>query len=143
MKAHSRARAWALQGLYAAEMRAAPDHDVVRLLDELFGDLRVSPRNRPYAQVLARLVAANRGPIDARLAAALTNWRLERLGTIDRNLLRLGAAELLFLEDTPPHVVLREIVRLAERYGTPDSPRFVHGVLDAVAREIGRERNAP
>lgn len=143
MRAHSKARAWALQGLYAAEMRGAAPHDAIRVLDDIFGELRVSPRNRPYAEVLTRLVAANRDRLDAELSAALTNWRIERLSSIDRNVLRLGAAELLFVEDAPPHVVVREMVRLAELYGTPESPRFVHGVLDAVARKRSRSNAAP
>jgi N utilization substance protein B len=66
-----------------------------------------------------------------------TNWRLERLGVVDRCVLRLGAAELQRGE-TPPRVVIQEAVRLAERYGTLKSAKFVNGVLDALARRMGR-----
>ena len=55
---------------------------------------------------------------------------------IDRNILRLGVAELLFVDDVPPRVTLREMIHLAERYGTPESPRFVNGVLDALMRRV-------
>ena len=65
------------------------------------------------------------------------NWRLERLGAIERSVLRLAAAELA-REETPVKVVLQEAVRLAERYGTERSARFVNGVLDAYARRLGR-----
>ncbi|MDQ3555796.1 MAG: transcription antitermination factor NusB [Gemmatimonadota bacterium] len=136
MRASSRARGWALQGLYAWEMRGEAEHDAVRVLQELFSELRVSPQNRPFAEVLVRLVAANRVRIDAVLDESLTNWRLGRLSTIDRNLLRLGTAELMYLEEGTPSVTIREMIRLAERYGTPESPRFVNGVLDAVARRF-------
>jgi transcription antitermination protein NusB len=55
---------------------------------------------------------------------------------IDRNLLRLGTAEMLYVDDVPPRVTIREMIRLAEKYGTRESPRFVNGVLDAVMRQV-------
>ncbi|NIQ57710.1 MAG: transcription antitermination factor NusB, partial [Gammaproteobacteria bacterium] len=64
----------------------------------------------------------------------LTNWRLDRLSAIDRNVLRLAAAEMLFFDDVPPLVSIQEAVQLAEKYGTGESPRFVNGVLDALMR---------
>jgi N utilization substance protein B len=106
------------------------------VLSTLFTTLRVSPANRPYAEVLVRLVATHLPRIDALLHEALTNWRLERLAAIDRNVLRLGVAELLFIDDVSPRITLREMVQLAEKYGTNDSPRFVNGVLDAVMRRV-------
>lgn len=138
MRSRSRARGWALQGLYAWETRAAPPEEAMRVLHDLFAHLRVSPQNRPYAEVLVRLVALNLPRIDRELEDALTNWRLGRLSVVDRNVLRLGAAELLFVDDVPPRITIREMVRLAEKYGTHESPRFVNGVLDAVMR-----RNLP
>ena len=58
------------------------------------------------------------------------------IDAIDRNILRLGVAEMLYVDDVPGRVTIREMIRLAERYGTPDSPRFINGVLDAVLREL-------
>ncbi|HJR68132.1 MAG TPA: transcription antitermination factor NusB, partial [Gemmatimonadaceae bacterium] len=66
-----------------------------------------------------------------------TNWRLERLGAVERAVLRIAAAELL-RGDPPPRVAIQEAVRLAERYGSAQSARFVNGVLDALARKMGR-----
>jgi N utilization substance protein B len=106
------------------------------VLNTLFTTLRVSPANRSYAEVMVRLVASNLERIDGLLHDSLTNWRLERLSAIDRNVLRLGVAELLFIDDVAPRVTLREMVQLAEKYGTTDSPRFVNGVLDAVMRRV-------
>ncbi len=138
MRSRSRARAWALQALYAWETRGAEPQEAVRVLLDLFSTLRVSPQNRPYAEVLVRLVATNLPRIDAALEESLTNWRMGRLSVVDRNVLRLGAAEMLFVDDVPPRMTIREMVRLAEKYGTQESPRFVNGVLDAVMR-----RNLP
>lgn len=129
-----RARGWALQALYAWEMRGAHPDVMMPVLDELVQHLRVSRRNRSYAEILVRLIAANLPRIDSDLSRALTNWRLDRLAATDRNILRIGAAELLFVDDVPPNVAVRAGVALADRYGTPESPRFVHGVLESLAR---------
>ena len=139
MRSRSKARGWALQGLYAWESRQGQPEDAMRILQTLFTTLRVSPTNRPYAEVLVRLVATNLPRIDGLLHESLTNWRLERLAAIDRNILRLGVAEMLFVDDVAPRITLREMVQLAEKYGTQDSPRFVNGVLDAVMRRVAPE----
>jgi N utilization substance protein B len=142
VKSRSKARGWALQGLYAWESRRGQPEDAMRILQTLFSTLRVSPQNRPYAEALVRLVATNVEKIDGILHDALTNWRLERLSAIDRNVLRLGTAEMLFVDDVAPRISIREMVQLAEKYGTDDSPRFVNGVLDAVMRRVAPEGTA-
>jgi N utilization substance protein B len=131
----SKARGWALQGLYAWEARGGEASMAVPVLQELFSNLRVSPQNRPYAEILVRLVATNLETIDRAIRDSLTNWRLERLAVIDRAVLRLGTAEILFVDDVPPRAAIREMVQLAEKYGTAESPRFVNGVLDGVMRK--------
>ena len=143
MRSRSKARGWALQGLYAWESRGGQPEDAMRILQTLFSTLRVSPANRPYAEVLVRLVATNVDRIDGLLKDSLANWRLERLAAIDRNVLRLGVAEMLFVDDVSPRITIREMVQLAEKYGTHDSPRFVNGVLDAVMRRVAPEGAAP
>lgn len=134
MRSRSKARGWALQGLYAWESRGGDADQAMPTLQTLFSTLRVSPHNRPYAEVIVRLVAVNLQRIDRIIQDSLTNWRLERLAAIDRNVLRLGVAEMLFVDDVAPRITIREMVQLAEKYGTRDSPRFVNGVLDAVMR---------
>jgi transcription antitermination protein NusB len=136
MKERSRARGWAVQALYAWETRGEGEDALVPILQELTANLRISPKNRFYAEVLLRIVARQRATIDAIIQRNLTNWSFSRLSVIDRNILRLGVAELMFVDDVPPRVTIREMIHLAERYGTPDSPRFINGVLDAAMREI-------
>lgn len=136
MKARSRARGWALQALYAWETRGGEADRLVPVLEELYQNLNVSPRNRLYTDVLVRLVARNLLRIDRTVEQHLTNWSMKRLSVVDRNVLRLGVAEMMFADDVPPRVTIREMVRLAEAYGTEDSPRFVNGVLDAVMRTL-------
>ena len=135
MRVESRARARALQALYAWDLRGGKDLD--RVATQIWDDLSVAPEERKLAGVLLRTAQRDLREIDSGLADVTTNWRLERLGVIERCVLRLAAAELRG-GDTPPRVVLREAIRLAERYGNPESARFVNGVLDALARKMGR-----
>jgi N utilization substance protein B len=140
VKERSRARGWALQALYAWESRGRGAEEIVPALEGLATHLNISRRNRLYADVLVQLVARNLPRIDRTLQDHLTNWSLNRLSRIDRNILRLGVAELLFVDDVPPRVSIREMMTLADRYGTPESPRFVNGVLDAVLRSRAEPR---
>ena len=135
MRIESRARSRALQALYAWDMR--PGQSLDRVSTTVWDDLSVSPEERAIASRLVRVVIADSAKIDRELEAVTTNWRLERLGAIDRAVLRLAAAELSAGE-TPPKVVIQEAVRLAERYGSVQSARFVNGIVDALARRMGR-----
>ncbi|MGH7678322.1 MAG: transcription antitermination factor NusB [Gemmatimonadaceae bacterium] len=135
MRVESRARARALQAIYAWDLRGEQDLD--RVSARIWDDLAVAPEERRIAGLLLRTLQQQRAELDRDLAEVTTNWRLERLGVIDRSVLRLAASELRRGE-TPTRVVLREAIRLAERYGNPESARFVNGVLDALARKMGR-----
>ncbi len=141
MRVRSRARAWALQVLYAWEARGA-DGSPLALLREFEEERHIAPASREYLRELLVVVAEHRREVDARLAEALTNWRLERLSVIDRNILRIGAAEILFMADVPPRASIQEAIVLAEKFATAESPRFVNGVLDALLHrtEGGGER---
>ena len=134
-RTETRARSRALQALYAWDMRG--EQNLERVAERVFDDLAVSPDARKLAAVLSPDLAGRRAELDLALADATENWRMERLGAIERCVLRLAATELSIAE-TPPRVVLQESIRLAERYGTPQSARFVNGVLDALARRMGR-----
>src|SRR5690606_8151467 len=106
------------------------------MLAPIMESMAISPRNRFYTSVLERVVARNLAAIDAIFTRNLQNWSFMCLSVIDRNTLRAGVAELLYLDDVPGVITIQEMVRLAERFGTPDSPRFVNGVLDAVLHEV-------
>jgi N utilization substance protein B len=124
MRIETRARARALQALDACEMRGGKNLD--RVATQVWDDLAVAPEERRLAGLLVREVVSTGDELDTKLAELTTNWRIERL----------GAAELL-KGDTPPRVAIQEAVRLAERFGTSASAKFVNGVLDAFARQAG------
>jgi N utilization substance protein B len=124
-----------LQALYAWDVRGEQDLD--RVATQLWDDLSVPPDERRLASLLVHTLLQDGPELDRELIEVTMNWRLERLGVVDRCVLRLGAAELQRGE-TPPRVVIQEAVHLAERYGTLKSAKFVNGVLDALARRMGR-----
>lgn len=141
-RVRSKARSWALSALFAWESRVGRE-SLGPFVGRFISERRVAPERVPYMVTLLDTVAAHLPEIDERVQAALLNWRLERLSAIDRNVLRLGAAELLYLPDVPPRVAIQEAILLAEKYGTAQSPRFVNGVLDALMRGAPAAGEAP
>ena len=101
-------------------------------LIETMSTRRISPRRLPYVRKLLVLLDEHLPHVDAVLVEALHNWRLDRLSTIDRAVLRIGTIELLWVDEVPPKVAIQEAIRLADAYGGDESPRFVNGVLDAI-----------
>jgi N utilization substance protein B len=96
----------------------------------------VSPRYRLYIDRLLLSLEEGLTECDVLIEASMPNWRMDRLSAIDRNILRIGTVEMLYVDDVPHRVAIHEAIRLAERYGSDDSPGFVNGVLDAVGRTI-------
>jgi N utilization substance protein B len=135
VRPETKARARALQLLYAWDLSGHPSIDaVVTRLAKSYGRI---PEGYDRGAELAARAVAGQEEYDAQLARASEHWRLERVGVIERNILRLAMAEL-DEGTTPPRVVLDEAVKLAHWFGGGRSPGFVNGVLDAVARESGR-----
>lgn len=135
IKAQSRSRARALQLLYAWELRGEPSLDgVIGGLARLTGP---EPDVLDLAERYLAGVAGERDRLDALAAAAADHWRLDRLAIVDRNILRLGIWELL-QPHIPAAAAIDQAVWLAQRFGGARSPAFVNGVLDRVARDLGR-----
>jgi N utilization substance protein B len=118
-------------------MRGGRTTDLEKVATQVWDDLAITADERRVAGPIVRVVAQQQGALDSELADVTTNWRLERLGAVERCVLRMGAAELS-IGDTPPRVVIQEAVTLAERFGSAASAKFVNGVLDALARRLGR-----
>ncbi len=88
-----------------------------------------------YADDLVRVLEESLHEVDAKVEQAAEHWKLDRIATTDKSVLRLGAAELLYMAGTPARVVIDESVDIARKYGREESGRFVNGVLDRVARD--------
>lgn len=124
MPARSKARKRALDVLYEAELRGEP---VLDLLEQRAAG--ASPPVSPYAAALVRGVQRHRQRIDELLAAHAKDWTLDRMPAVDRNILRIGAYELLWASDVPDGVAVSEAVQLARSLSTDASPAFVNGLL--------------
>jgi transcription antitermination protein NusB len=130
MPARSKARKRALDLLYAAELRG---RDPVEALEAAVAEGE-GPTN-PYTETLVRGVAAHRDRIDELLAQYAQGWTLERMPAVDRNALRLGVFELLYVDDVPAAVAVSEAVALVHDLSTDDSPGYVNGVLGSMMRD--------
>ncbi len=125
------AREVAFRLLYELELNPdVPQHRREQYLREHIRD----PQGRQYAQTLIDGVRTKRPQLDQIIQELVERWSLERIGVVERVLLRIGLFEMLFQPDVPPAVAISEAVRLARRYGERDSHRFVNGVLDAARR---------
>lgn len=135
LRPETRARARALQLLYAWEIRGRPP--LSRIVEGLtHGSPQwLAPLER--GERLAADVAAGVETLDGAIADALEHWRPSRVGVIERCVLRIGLHELTH-RDTPPKVAISEAVLLARLFAGPRAPAFVNGVLDALARRAGR-----
>lgn len=135
IRVETRRRARALQLLYAID--AGPDvgaDAAYRGLARLTGP---EPAVLDEARALADAVTAQRDALDRLAASAADHWRLDRMAAIERNILRIAIHELQ-LGVTPPRVAIDEAIWLAQRFGGAKAPGFINGVLDRVARDLGR-----
>ncbi len=129
MAARSKARKRALDVLFEAEIRSEP---VLELLTLRSAD--ASPPVAPYAAELVRGVLEHQEQIDRLLATHAQDWTLDRMPAVDRNILRIGAYELLWRDDIPDAVAISEAVQLAAELSTDASPAFVNGLLGRLLR---------
>jgi len=90
-----------------------------------------------FAQDLFRVAMERREDIDKLIEKHTQHWRMDRMATVDRNILRAGVAEFLGFPKTPRPVVINEALEIARRFSTPESVQFINGVLDSVAKELG------
>ena len=138
MRNSYRARRLALQALFCLD---AQGNKVWNLIEEFIADSDETPETIAAAKKLVRETFDCLPECDKILARHARHWDLSRLAMVDRSILRLAVMELL-TGQTPFKVVITEAMRLAKEFSSAESPRFVNGVLDAVAREVRQETNA-
>ena len=131
-------RAYALQLLYARDNDASADVANAAGAWAKDFELELDDDNVAFARALAAAAATNSTKIDEQIGQSSKNWRIERMSRVDRNILRLGACELIAFPDVPTKVVINEAVELAKRFGAAESSAFVNGVLDRIAAAVGR-----
>jgi transcription antitermination factor NusB len=124
----------ALQLLYALEIRRT---DVSEVLREAWAETMLFSEIRDFTTTLITGVIRHRDEIDAFIQECSTNWSLERIGLVERNILRFAIYELCFLPDIPPNVTINEAVEVAKKYGTEEAPAFINGILDRIKHAVG------
>jgi N utilization substance protein B len=132
MSTRHRAREIVLQLLYEADMNPTRDATAQRAF--IRSRLQGRKALTEFADALLQGTLAKLVEIDRRLGKLATHWTLPRMPVTDRNVLRLGAYEILY-SNTPGQVAVNEAILLAKRYGDKNSPRFVNGVLDRLYKE--------
>jgi transcription antitermination protein NusB len=100
----------------------------------------VDAETRGFAEDIYRVATTRLAEIDALIEAHAQNWRLERMAVVDRNLLRAAVAEILGYPNTPAAIIINESLEIARRYAAPESVQFLNGVLDAIARDVLKQR---
>jgi transcription antitermination factor NusB len=130
MRKRTKAREYALQILYAVDITKDDPKDCVDRFWE--GNEESSSEVKKFAAGLVLGVYDNKKDIDKMIAKYATNWQLDRMAVIDRNVLRFAAYELLYTQDIPPKVSINEAIDIAKKFGGPDSGKFVNGVLDKI-----------
>jgi transcription antitermination protein NusB len=138
MPARHRSRQRALQVLFQWDVRAIPiDEAIAAFNDTLHSEEEAPPRAEadPFMEDLVHGTTEAREELDRLIASKASNWRLDRMAAVDRNLLRLAVHEMLHT-DTPPAVVIDEALELAHQFSGDDSVSFVNGVLDAVRKDL-------
>lgn len=111
-------------------------------VEALFWDARddVDEETRGFAEDLYRVVVARQEEVDQLIQQHTQNWKIERMATVDRNLLRVAVGEMLSYPKTPGPIIINESLEIARRYAAPESVNFLNGVLDAIARELLKKR---
>ena len=147
MRKRTRSREFALQVLYQADLSQNTAASALEDFWEDRSDLELSEKEkevieedkkdseiRQYTEKLVRGTLEKIQPIDLLIEKYAEHWAIKRMAFVDRNILRLSAYEIMYLEDIPIKVAINEAVELAKRYGEADSSKFVNGILDRIAK---------
>ena len=137
MTRRSRGREVALQVLYQVEQNPGISAEEIHrfITRRLLDDRKLCE----FTESLTAGVKEHQGALDTMIADVAENWRLDRMAAIDRNILRLGAYEMLHCPEVPAKVAINEALELAKRYSTAQSSRFVNGILDRVLQWQNQE----
>lgn len=127
MSARSKARKRALDAIFQADLNNKP---IIEIQDE--SDVE----DKKYSDILINGIKENQTQIDSLISDSITNWTIDRIPRVDKNILRVAVYELLFQKDVPINVVISEAVKLAEDLSTDDSASFVNGTLANISKKI-------
>ena len=138
MRKRTKARESALKILYAIDITG---DEPKKCIDTYWKDSEEKDAEvKTFANSLVLGTVNNAKEIDEVISERATNWQLNRMAVIDRNILRFAAYELLFADEIPPKVTINEAIDIAKRYGDSESGKFVNGVLDKINKDIAKKK---
>ena len=128
-------REWIMQFLFQLDFNPEP---VDIALKDFWAEKEPSENERAYAEEIIKGVVQCRSELDARLSKYAKRWDSERMGAVDRTVMRVALYEMLYREDVPPVVSINEAVHFAKDFSSFQSGRFVNGVLDRILQDLDR-----
>ncbi|OQX63157.1 MAG: transcription antitermination factor NusB [Desulfococcus sp. 4484_241] len=139
MTSRRRTRETALQFLFSYDLNRAKDFE--EQLEDFCERFSVSRKSFPYFFKLVYGVKSRWKEIDELLAESSEHWKIRRMASVDRNIMRVAIFEMLYCEDVPARVAINEAIEIGKRYGTENSSAFINGVLDRINRKFGQGDN--
>jgi N utilization substance protein B len=139
MGSRRKARECALQMLFAADVASTRPDELARNFWSELADGELDEDGREFATQLALGTLAHLEEVDERIKSRAEHWRIDRMATVDRNVLRLAVYEFLH-ESTPRTVTINEALEVARRFSTYEATQFINGILDAVKRDLDEEK---
>ncbi|UCC80470.1 MAG: transcription antitermination factor NusB [Candidatus Zixiibacteriota bacterium] len=135
MGARRKARETVLKALYCYEIRN-DDQNLAEIFGYCAEGYKLEKNGREFGLNLLRKIIEKLEELDKAIAGHTENWDFSRLAIIDKNILRLGLAEIYYFPDIPKKVAIDEAIELAKTFGSADSSRFVNGILDALGKDL-------
>jgi len=134
MGTRRKSRELCLQMLFQWDMGKQSPEEVRKTFWAERGD--VDEETRGFCDDLFRVAVQRQAEVDDIIQKHAQHWRMERMATVDRNVLRTGVAEFIAYPDTPKPVVINEALEIARKFSAPESVNFINGVLDSVGKEL-------
>lgn len=132
------AREVVLKALYAEQFSESESPDII--LERILKDGLKNNTKHFYVNSLFHCVLDHKDLVDKLIKNHLQNWEFNRVAQLDRALLRMGICEILYMKDIPPKVTITEMVEIAKIYSTEESSGFINGVLDAILKDLNKEK---
>jgi N utilization substance protein B len=140
MGTRRKSRELLLQMLFQSDMGKQPPEEVRRTFWAERNDM--DDEVREFAEMLFRAAHERAVEIDGIIETHAKNWRMERMAAVDRNILRAAVAEFVAMPQTPRPVIINEAIEIAHRFSSPESIVFINGVLDSIARDLDKDKEA-
>jgi len=132
MRQRSKGRSLALQYLYQMDIRK--EESTIEMLTEFFLNAEAEESHQDFARKILDGVYKNREKLDIVISECLTNWDINRISIVDKNILRIATFELIYAMDVPAKVAVNEAIDLGKSFGSKDSGSFINGVLDKILK---------